>query len=321
VTYTIGLDVGGTKIAGGVVDETGAIVHAGRVETPAQDPAAIVRGCADLAGRLARDGGVEIDAVGVACAGFIDADRSTVLFAPNLAWRNLPLRDELAALIGLPVVIENDANAAAWGEFTHGAAEHADGMMLLTVGTGIGGGAVVRGQLLRGGYGIAGEFGHVRVVPGGLRCGCGNKGCLESYASGSALLRAARELVATGGADAIALTQRCGGDPSKLRGADVTELAEAGDIASVELLAEVGTWLGEGAASIGAVLDPDVVVIGGGVSAAGDLLLEPARTAFRRNLIGRGHRPEPEVVLATLGNDAGVIGAGELARQHLEECR
>lgn len=318
MTHTIGLDVGGTKIAGGVMDEAGQLVHTGRIDTPAQDPAAIITGCAELVATLSQESGVAADAVGVACAGFLDADRSTVLFAPNLAWRDEPLRDRLSGLLGLPVIIENDGNAAAWGEFTHGAAEEADGMMLLTVGTGVGGGAVVRGKLLRGGYGMAAEFGHVRMVPGGLRCGCGNRGCLESYASGSALVRTARELVRAGGVDAIALTERCGGDADRLEGTDVTALAEEGDIASIELFADLGTWLGEGAASIGAVLDPDVVVIGGGVSAAKDLLLEPARTAFRRNLIGRGHRPEPEVVLATLGNQAGVIGAAELARLHLE---
>lgn len=320
MTATIGLDIGGTKIAGGVVDESGALLHTGRIDSPAQDPAAIVEGCAELVRTLREESGREPLAVGVACAGFIDAQRSTVLFAPNLAWREEPLREKLTALLDLPVLIENDGNAAAWGEFTHGAAEDADGMILFTVGTGIGGGAVIDGKLLRGGYGIAAEFGHVRVVPGGLRCGCGNRGCLESYASGSALLRNARELVARGGADAMSLSQRCGGDPAHLQGVDVTELAQGGDPASIELLTELGTWLGEGAASVGAVLDPDIIVVGGGVSAAGDLLLEPAREAFRRNLIGRGHRPEPRLVPAILGNTAGVIGAADLARRSVAEA-
>jgi glucokinase len=238
-----------------------------------------------------------------------------VLFAPNLAWRDEPLKMRLEALVDQPVTIENDANAAAWGEFRFGAATEADDMVLITVGTGIGGGVVVDSRLLRGAYGVGGELGHMRVVPDGLRCGCGNRGCWEVYASGNALVREARELVASGALSAAALADACGGDPAALKGDHVTSAAQAGDSASVELLADLGRWVGEGAASVSAILDPELIVIGGGVVAAGDLLIGPAHAAYARNLTGRGHRPVADMVPATLGNDAGLIGVAALAAE------
>jgi len=311
---TIGLDIGGTKIAGAVVDGSGTILHEARRETPAQDPPAIVGAAADLVFELmAKE--PSVTAVGVACAGFIDKAGSHVLFAPNLAWRDEPVKDLLQTASGMPVVIENDANAAAWGEFTHGSAEHVDDMVLITVGTGIGGGVVIDGVLLHGAYGIAAELGHMRVVPDGIRCGCGNRGCWEQYASGNALVREARELVASGTLMAARLSELCDGKPKNLRGQHVTQAAAEGDQSAVELLTDLGQWVGEGAASVTAILDPELIVLGGGVAAAGDLLLAPAQAAFRRQLTGRGHRPEARFALATLGDDAGMIGAAALARK------
>ncbi len=314
-TATIGLDIGGTKIAGGLVAGDGTILAEARTETPASDPDRIAHEAADLVRELAGRTDDEVVAVGVACAGFVDRTGSTVLFAPNLAWRDEPLKRRLEALVDFPVTIENDANAAAWGEFRHGAARDADDMVLITVGTGIGGGVVVDKVLLKGAYGVGGELGHMRVVPDGIRCGCGNRGCWEQYASGNALLRQARELVSSGSPHAAALAERCGGDPAGLRGHDVTAAAQAGDPAAVELLTDLGTWLGEGAASVAAVLDPELFVVGGGVAESGDLLLEPARTAYARNLTGRGHRPVAPMVAASLGNDAGLIGAAAIAAE------
>ncbi len=324
MSLTIGLDIGGTKIAGGVLDDHGRILFEGRRDTPAENPDDIASAAGDLARELAsraREGegggsaGEDVVAVGVACAGFVDAAGAVVLFAPNLAWRDEPLKERLQELVDLPVTIENDANAAAWGEFRVGAASDADDMVLVTVGTGVGGGIVSDGSLLRGAYGLGGELGHMRVVPGGHRCGCGNRGCLEMYASGNALVRDARELVASGTPHAGLMAEMCGGDPDRLEGAHVTSAAQRGDPAARELLEDLGTWLGEGIASIGAILDPELVVIGGGVADAGDLLLEPTRGAFSRNVIGRGHRPVPELRIAELGNSAGLIGAGVLAAE------
>lgn len=234
-------------------------------------------------------------------------------FSPNLAWRDEPLQARLESALGLPVSIENDANAAAWGEFRFGAALEATNVVMVTVGTGIGGGIVVDGVLMHGAFGVAAELGHMRVVPGGVRCGCGNRGCWEMYASGNALVREARDLVNSGSPLAARLVELCEGDPAALRGPDVTRAAVEGDPAAVELLADLGVWIGEGVASVAAILDPELVVLGGGVSEAGALLIDPALAAFRRQLTGRGHRPEARFALARLGNDAGMIGAADLA--------
>jgi glucokinase len=311
VSATIGLDIGGTKISGGVIDGKGVILSQGRRDTPALDPAAIIAEAASLTRELSSQH--QIDAVGVACAAFIDRSGSTVYFSPNLAWRDEPLKARLESALELPVTIENDANAAAWGEFRFGAAADAGNMVMVTVGTGIGGGVVVDGVLMRGAFGVAAELGHMRVVPGGIRCGCGNRGCWEMYASGTALVREAQELVVSGSPLAARLGELCAGDPARLRGPDVTRAAAEGDPAAIELLGDLGVWIGEGLASVAAILDPELVVLGGGVSEAGALLIDPALAAFRRNLTGRGHRPEARFALASLGNDAGMIGAADLA--------
>lgn len=318
MSICVGVDIGGTKIAASAVQD-GRILEQALRETPAQAPDDIVTAVADVLRELTERLGPErpVDAVGVACAGFIDRSGDMVVFAPNLAWRDEPLRERLEEATGLPVVLENDANAAAWGEFRFGAARDVEEMVLITLGTGVGGGIVVDGELVRGTHGMAAEVGHMRMVPDGHRCGCGNKGCWEVYASGSALVREARDLVAGGSPHAGALADACGGDPSALSGVMVTEVAQAGDPAAQELLEDVGRWAGEGLASLAAILDPGLLVIGGGVSAAGDLVLQPAKRTFARNLTGRGHREIIPVVLAELGNEAGMIGAADLASRRV----
>ena len=312
MALTIGIDVGGTKIAGGVVDEAGTVLMTGRRHSPAMDSDAIEAAIEDLVGELRA--AHDVEAVGVGAAGFVDVARSTVLFAPNLAWRDEHLKRDLEARLFLPVVIENDANAAAWGEFTFGAGADVDDFILVTVGTGVGGGIVLNGELHRGAFGVAAEIGHFRVVPGGRVCGCGNRGCWEQYASGTALVREVRELVGQGSLIAKSLLDRAGGDVMAIDGPLITEAARDGDAFAIEQLEDLGRWLGEGIATLTAVLDPAVVVIGGGVSAAGGFLLEPARSSFRAHLTGRSYRPELEIRAAKLGNTAGMIGAADLAR-------
>lgn len=313
MTLACGIDVGGTKIAGGVVDESGAIVEELRVVSPATDSEAIEEAIAGLVTELRTRH--EIAAVGVGAAGYIDKSRAVVMFAPNIAWRDVNLKAELEERVDLPVVVENDANAAAWGEFTFGAGHDVDDLLLVTVGTGVGGGVVLDGELYRGAFGVGAEIGHMRVVPDGILCGCGNHGCFEQYGSGSALVREARSAASGGSLLARTLLDRAGGDPAKITGPLITESARAGDPFSIEQLAALGKWLGEGIASLTAVLDPAVVVIGGGVSEAGELLLEPTRAAFASQLTGRGHRPMLEIRKARLGNRAGLIGAADLARR------
>lgn len=313
MSLTIGVDVGGTKIAAGVVQPDGTIVETLRRETPALEARATEDAIIALVAEL-RQRHSDIEAVGIGAAGYIDAKRSTVLFAPNLAWRDEPLRDRVESAVGVPVVVENDANAAAWGEFRFGAGADVDDLVMVAFGTGIGGGIVLGGALFRGTFGIAGELGHVRVVPDGRVCGCGNRGCWEQYASGNALVRDVREVAETGSPAAEAILAAAGGDAKAITGPMITACAQQGDRLCGEAFETLGRWAGEGLADLAAAFDPGVVVLGGGVSEAGDLLLEPTREAFRRQLPGRGHRPELEIRLAKLGNRAGMCGAADLAR-------
>ncbi|MGD0684442.1 MAG: ROK family glucokinase [Streptosporangiaceae bacterium] len=310
---TIGVDVGGTKVAAGVVDDQGNIVAKLKRSTPAASPEQTARVISEAVIEL-RDR-YQVGAVGVGAAGYIDETRSTVLFAPNLAWRDEPLKKEVEDRVGLPVVVENDANATAWAETIFGAARGLKHVMLVTVGTGIGGGIVINGQLYRGRWGVGGEPGHYRVVPGGRLCGCGNRGCWEQYASGSALVAEAREFAARAAGGALRLLQLGGGTPGGITGPAVTQAAREGDPAALRCFEIVGSWLGQGLADLAAILDPGCFVIGGGVSEAGELLLGPARAAFDAGLTGRTYRPTAEVRLAELGPDAGLVGAADLARR------
>ncbi|MCW2760021.1 MAG: glkA 1 [Marmoricola sp.] len=313
MTYTVGVDVGGTKISAGLVDEHGDLIARDRRVSPATDPAEIVHTIGELVRSLV--GSREVEAVGVCAAGFVDKQRATVVFAPNLAWRDEPLKERLQKELDLPVVVENDANAAAWGEFTFGAGEDVEDLLLLTIGTGVGGGVVIDGELVRGGFGFGGEVGHIQMVPGGVKCGCGNLGCLESYGSGTALVRMTREHAESNPEAAHDLVERAGGDIGRITGPLITQAAQAGDPFAIERIAELGDWIGQGVATLTAVLDPNVVVIGGGVSEAGDLLLDPIRASFESHVTVRSHRPLLEVRQARLGNAGGVVGVADLARR------
>jgi glucokinase len=311
----IGVDIGGTKVAAGVVDDEGKVIDIERRVTPGHNIAETESVIAEVVGVLGRRH--DVVAVGIGAAGWIASDRATVLFSPHLAWRNEPLRDALADRIGSPVTVENDANAAAWAEYRFGAAQGARVVVCVTLGTGIGGGLVVSGVLYRGAYGVGTEYGHMTVVPDGRRCACGNRGCWEMYASGTALARDARELAEISPVAAHRLLELAGGDPDELSGPIVTQAAREGDPAAVEIYTTMGQWLGRGLANLAAIIDPVVFVIGGGVSEAGDLLIVPARETFRRSLTGRGFRPTAEVKPAELGPEAGLVGAADLARRRV----
>ena len=314
MALTIGVDIGGTKVAAGVVDEQGAVVARTRRETPGHDVVETEDIIIDAVGELAA--GHDVVAVGIGAAGWIASDRATVLFSPHLAWRNEPLRAALANRIGLPLIVENDANAAAWAEYRFGSARGHSVVVCVTLGTGIGGGIVINGALYRGAFGVAGEFGHMTVVPEGRRCACGNLGCLEMYASGRALARDASELAAESPAAAARMVEMAG-SVDGLTGPIVTAAARQGDPAAISLCVSMGRWLGRGLANLAAALDPSIFAIGGGVSEAGELMLRPAQIEFAHTLTGRGFRPEAQVVIASLGADAGLVGAADLAR-HLD---
>lgn len=312
MSLAIGVDVGGTKVAAGVVDPEGKIVEKVKRLTPAASPAdtehVIVEVVTELRDRY------PVDAVGIGAAGFVDETRSTVLFAPNLAWRDEPVKKQVEDRLGCPVLVDNDANAAAWAEAKFGAARDHDHVMLVAVGTGIGAGLMLDGRLYRGRWGVAGEPGHYRVVPDGRLCGCGNRGCWEQYASGSALVTEARDLAMRAPGGAMRLLQLAGGDAAAIGGPQITQAAKEGDPAALRCFSIVGTWLGQGLADLAAILDPGCIVVGGGVSEAGDLLLGPARAAFERALTGAGYRPRVEIAKAALGEDAGIVGAADLVK-------
>lgn len=308
----IGIDIGGTKIAAGVVDPDGVILESLRRETPSNSPSEVLSAIADIAETFRRNH--NIHSLGIGAAGFVDSTQSTVLFSPHLAWRNEPLRDAVSRRTGLPVLVDNDANASGWAEWRFGAAQNESDLVLITLGTGIGGSLVIDGQTYRGRFGLAGEFGHMQVVPDGFACECGNKGCWEQYASGRVLTRRAREAAEAGTTVGKVLLKAAGGAVDAIEGNHVTDLAADGDEEAIEWIAEVGDWLGVGMANLAAAFDPSIFVIGGGVSDAGDLLIGPARAAFSKTLTGRGYRAEARIVRAHLGPEAGLIGAADMSR-------
>ncbi|GAA4194272.1 ROK family glucokinase [Gryllotalpicola kribbensis] len=311
--HAIGIDIGGTKIAGALVDEKGQIVTQLRKPTPAGDSKALEDIVVDMINELAD--GTDAVAAGVAAAGFIDATQSIVYYAPNINWRHEPFRDKLEKRVSVPVIIENDANAAGWAEFRFGAGKNTSDMVMLTIGTGVGGAIVANDRLFRGGFGAGAELGHMRVVPNGLPCGCGANGCIEQYGSGRALQRFANTLADAGGiGQALADVRSKNGN--YLHGKDIGDLVDQDDPGALQALRQLGDWLGQACASFAAILDPQVFVFGGGVASAGEKLLAPVRQAFLQTLPARGYHPEPEFRIAELVNDAGVVGAADVARQH-----
>ena len=298
---TLGIDIGGTKIAVARVSGEGQVLTSVSAPTPAGDPAALLEVVSDLVANLtAAD---VAPTVGVACAAFMNETRDRVYLAPNIAWKDYPLRAELESVLERPVVIENDANAAGVAEFEHGAGRGSRSMMMLTIGTGVGGAVISEGTLLTGGFGVGAELGHVIVEPDGRLCGCGSRGCLEQYASGTALVREAAQLLGRSV------------EPDELR-----ELLAAGDPQAREALEFVARHIGRALVTLVAVLDPDVIVLGGGVSDAGAALTTPVHEEFARHYGPYSQRPVPRIVIASMGNTAGVVGAAALARSTLGEA-
>jgi len=308
---SIGIDIGGTKIAGCLLGSDDQVIREERVASPAQDSNALLEAIVGMIQRLKGD--EVVDSIGVAAAGFIDAEGSSVRYSPNLSWRNEPLKEKIEKLVSGTVFIENDANAAGWAEYRFGAGRGYKTMVMVTVGTGVGGAIVTNGKLLRGGFGIGAELGHMRFIPDGKDCGCGQKGCLEQYGSGTALLNMAKELVRSGKPEGTKLSSLCG-SADELTGAMVYQAILDGDEGALGLLNQLGENLGTAIASMVALIDPEIVVIGGGVSVLGETLLAPIRKAYLEHLPARGFRPEITLVAAELVNEAGAIGAADLAR-------
>jgi glucokinase len=309
----IGIDIGGTKVLGGVVTGTGEILATARRDTPREGGRALTEAIANVATELVQQ--YPVDSIGVSAAGFISSDRQTMLATPNISnWNGVNLVAELTEILDKKIVLENDANAAAWGEFKFGAGRGRSDLMMLTLGTGVGGGLILGGSVFRGAFGIGAELGHIRIVPEGQLCGCGIRGCLEQYASGSALMRHAREAIDASPLLARNLLDRGDGTIEGLRGSDITEAARDGDPVAIAAFNTMATYLGAGIASLCAVIDPSCVVLGGGVIDAGELFLGPTRDAALRLIPFSGKHPYPEIVAAELGNHAGLVGVADLSR-------
>jgi glucokinase len=306
----VGIDIGGTKIAAGVVTGDGRVLDRTRLPTPPDDEAATLAALLAVVDEL-RARNRRVEAIGVGAAGLVEWPGGNARWAPHNTYRRLELRRLLHERTGLPTTVDNDANAAAWAEARFGAGAGSDDLVLVTVGTGVGGGLVLDGRLYHGEHGFAGELGHLIVDPDGDLCACGNHGCLEAMASGSTLGRLGQEAAAADPAGRLAALAAEAGGP--VTGEVVFAAATEGDKAALALFERIGHWLGVGIASLVTIFDPDLVVVGGGVAATGDLLLAPARASFERYVHARIHRDLPPVVPARLGPDAGLVGAATLA--------
>lgn len=302
----IGVDVGGTKLIAAAVAEDGTILERRRQSTPAGDGDQVLRTVLEIVEAL--DDGRALP-VGVGIAGIVDP-AGVVRYGPNIGVRDFPLTARIRAATGRHAVVKNDATVAAFGEARAGAGRGAESLIMLTLGTGVGGGIVLDGGIVEGRHGFAGELGHVIVSEGGRRCPCGNRGCVEAYASGSAIGLMAREGLVD---REVTSSLR---EVVQLDGKAVTTAAQAGDAFAREILREAGTWLGVAMASLANALDPEVILVGGGAAIqAGDFVIPAARTAMGERLIGSKHREVPDVVPATLSDDAGMIGAALLAAE------
>lgn len=302
----VGIDVGGTKVAAGLVGGDGSVLFRERLQTP-KGTDALLELLVDAVRRLTA--GQEEVPIGVGAAGLVSPD-GIVRYAPNIEWVQEPLQRRLADRLGVPVTVDNDASVAAWGEFRVGAGSGARrSMVMLTLGTGVGGGLIIDGRLVSGAGGLGGEFGHIIVQEGGPQCPCGNRGCLEALASGTAIGRIAEERRAAGALPGDSALHRL----EEVTGKSVTVAAHAGDAGATAVLATAGFWLGVGIASLCNAIDPELVVVGGGAIQAGELVLAPARAALDERLIGAQHRPAIPVVRAALADDSGMVGAALLA--------
>ncbi len=309
---TIGLDLGGTKCLGVVIDDDGTVLAEQRLPTP-RLPAGggIIDVLTDVAAHL-RAEHPDVAAAGAGVPGLVDGD-GVLRMAPNLVGVDcLPVRRQLHERLALPVRVDNDATCATWGEREIGAGRKLDDVVLVTLGTGIGGGIVMGGRLQRGAHGYAGEIGHMVVDPDGPACPCGKRGCWERYASGSGLGWLAREEAKAGRAPRMVAL--AGGDPDRVRGEHVTAALSEGAADAARVMQRFAWWLALGLANLANVLDPRVFVIAGGLIEAADVVLPPARAAFADLVEGAEHRGDVEIVAAALGERAGAIGAALLAR-------
>ena len=314
--FTVGVDLGGTKVATALVDIEGNIAATGRGSTgPQADPSTVI---ADIVASVreasATVAGERILAVGVGAAGQIDPTTGTIRSSPNLGWENVPLQSELERALGMPVLVVNDVQAAAWGEWQHGAGQGMADIVCLFVGTGIGGGVIAAGHLLVGCGGSAGELGHTIIDRNGPLCRCGNHGCLEALAGGWAIAQRAKEAVAADPGAGAALVALARDRSENLTAALVAEAAHQSDPLAQRLVAESGEALAVGVASIVNALNPCVVILGGGVIEGLPELVQTVKEGVPQRALAAAAE-QVSIVKAALGGHAGIIGAAAMARE------
>ncbi|OUJ24496.1 ROK family protein [Corynebacterium kefirresidentii] len=298
---TIGFDVGGTNVRGGVITREGEILASRTVPT-SMDAEQLETDIVGIVEELRAE--YAVDAVGLALAGFLDPSCQVVRFAPHLPWRQAHVQESLSRKLDMHVRLEHDANSAAWGEWRFGAGRGAEDWVFFAVGTGIGATLMTHDTIYRGAFGTAPEFGHIVVSPNGRQCSCGKRGCLERYASGTALPDTCADLREHYETSL----------PTEPTGKEITQAARRGDPLAVAVMEDFSRWLGQGLSIVADVLDPELIVLGGGVSQDADLYLEGATKAMGQDIVGAGHRPLARVATAELGSAAGMIGVADLAR-------
>lgn len=310
---TVGIDIGGTKVLGGVVDTNGNILGSFRKDTPKSGGLDLINVIIDVIKELQKSH--EITGIGVSTAGIVSSDRKTVIAAGNIAnWNNVSLADALIKEFDLPAVVENDANAAIWAEYKFGNAKGLNPVMFFIIGTGMGGGLIIDGKLYRGAHGIGAEFGHMMVKLDGEKCGCGAIGCIETYASGSALMRYAHEEISANPEAGKTLLAFGDGSLNGFTGQALNKAAQSGNSLALTAFNKQADWVGSAIASYTLLLDPEAIIIGGGVIDAGDIFLKPAIAAAEKYMPFAGKHPLPKIIAAKFGNDAGLVGAADLVR-------
>lgn len=312
--YVFGVDIGGTGVKAGIVDEQGKIVIKSSIPTDrGHDYKVIVKDIADQLKKLAADSGIamsEISAIGVGCPGAINSQKGTVDYSNNLCWENVPFLAELKQYIDLPSAISNDANVAALGETKFGAGKAFSDTVFITLGTGVGGGVVIGGKLFEGNESKGTELGHTVIVRGGELCTCGRRGCLEAYASATALIRDTK--VAMKKDKRSKMWDYVDGDIDKVDGKTAFECSKMGDYSAQKVVEDYIEALGEGLCNFANIFRPQAIILGGGVCAQGEYLTAPLRQFLANYCYGGEHSPEVKILIATLGNDAGLIGAASL---------
>lgn len=319
--YRIGIDLGGTNIKIGIVNEDNKIVARTSIPTSAERPyQQVLEDMGLTALRLLEENGIPLeycDSVGVGCPGIADAEKGIVIYSNNIAWTDVPVAEELQKYFGtkIPVYISNDANCAALGEVMAGAAKGCQNAVMITLGTGVGSGIVIDGKIFEGGHFGGAECGHTVIVPDGELCSCGRRGCFETYASATALIRETRRVMQTDAEMSSVLWKMCNGDLNKVDGRMAFEAMKLEDVSATAVVESYIKYLSIGITNLVNIFRPDVVLLGGGVCNQGEVLTRPINEYVRANCFGRERTFVPEVKVAELGNDAGIIGAAGLGRE------